>query len=111
MIAAAKRGCTLFKNVRGFFLTLDGARKVRAGLAVNGSSDLIGFTRVKITPDMVGKTVAVFTAVEVKTAKGAVSDDQRAFIATVIKNGGYSGVARCEKDFILLVDSPASSAV
>lgn len=38
---------------------------VRYGLCP-GSSDLIGFRTITITPDMVGQQVAVFTAVEVK---------------------------------------------
>jgi len=32
------------------------------------SSDLVGWTSVVITPEMVGKTVAIFTAIEVKPA-------------------------------------------
>ena len=43
----------LFRNNRGLFMTLDGKRKVRAGLEVPGSSDLVGYRSVTVTPDMV----------------------------------------------------------
>lgn len=46
--------------------------------APNGTPDLCGWTSVKITPDMVGQTVAVFTAEEVK-ATGGLSKQQRRF--------------------------------
>jgi len=49
-------------------------RLVRYGLGniskkhqrISASSDLIGITQVVITPEMVGKTLGVFTAIEVK---------------------------------------------
>lgn len=46
--------------------------------APEGTPDLCGWTSVKITPDMVGQTVAVFTAEEVK-ATGSLSKQQRRF--------------------------------
>jgi len=63
------------------------------------SSDLIGFTKVVITPDMVGKTVAIFTAIEVKKegwdkekskSLDAREEAQYAFISWVRKNGGFA---------------------
>jgi hypothetical protein len=65
-------------------------RPLRAGL-VKGSSDLIGWTEVEITPDMVGRRVAIFTAVEAKTPNDTVREDQANFL-TVVANAG--GVAR-----------------
>lgn len=69
------------------------ARPLDAGLCV-GSSDLIGGTSVTITPEMVGQTVMVFTAVEVKTPTGRASPAQVAFIERVRLAGGRAGVAR-----------------
>lgn len=64
------------------------------GDPVAGTSDLIGWTRVLITADMVGATCAVFTAIETKKSKGGkTSDDQLNFIAQVQKAGGIAGVA------------------
>ena len=65
---------------------------VRYGLCP-GSSDLIGFRTVVITPDMVGQRVAVFAAVEVKD-RGRATEQQQAFINLVQQAGGLAGVAR-----------------
>lgn len=73
------------------------ARPVKFGLC-NGSSDVIGWRSRVITPDMVGQTVAVFAAVEVKDGKGTNSTEQDAFGAAVKAAGGIYGVARSEAD-------------
>lgn len=57
-----------------------------------------------ITQDMVGKSVGLFTAVEVKTPTGRVSKDQKNFIDTVIRLGGLAGVARHEDDLSKIID-------
>ena len=103
MKAVSPRGVRLWKNVRGMFFTLDGARKVCAGLQAPGASDLIGFTPVVITPDMVGRTVAVFTAVEAKTATGRASPEQAHYIDFVLKNGGLAGIARSPEDALKII--------
>ncbi len=86
----------LFRNNVGQCRSSDG-RVVRFGLC-EGSSDLIGFTSVEITPEMVGQRVAVFTAVEVKTPRGRISDAQQKFIDLVRSAGGRAGVARSVED-------------
>lgn len=78
---------------------LKDARPLNAGLCV-GSSDLIGWTTVKITPEMVGREVAVFTAVEVKALRGRASADQVNFIDQVRKAGGLAGIARSPEEAI-----------
>lgn len=100
-------GCQLMRNNSGALLDATG-RPVRYGLgniskAHNDkikSSDLIGFTKVVITPDMVGKTIAVFTAVEVKESTwnyqkklDARELAQLNFIVWIRKNGGLAGFA------------------
>ena len=72
-------------------IVLRGARRVKAGLEV-GSSDLIGFHPATITPEMVGDTVAVFTAVEAKTKGIRVTDEQRRFCEAVESAGGEAFV-------------------
>ena len=87
------RGCVrLFRNNTGALKDQSG-RLVQFGLC-KGSSDLIGWSTVKITSEMVGTHLAVFTAIEVKTPKGKATDFQKAFIDTVKKAGGFAGVAR-----------------
>lgn len=95
---AARHGITLFRNVRGLFTSPDGRRKIQAGLQAPGSSDLIGFSRVKITPEMVGSTVLVFTAIEVKKEGSYPSHAQKDFVNFVEQNGGFAGVARSPDD-------------
>ena len=75
-------------------------RPVKFGLCI-GSSDLIGWTEITITPDMVGKKIAVFTAVEVKTERGKISKEQINFIKQVRKAGGYANVSRMVDDELI----------
>ena len=82
----------MFRNNVGLFKTQDG-RNVQTGLCV-GSSDLIGFQSLTITPDMVGQKIAVFTAIEIKTEKGKVSPQQEKFIEMVARFGGIGAIVR-----------------
>lgn len=63
-----------------------------------GSADLIGYTTIEVTPDMVGQRVAVFTAVEVKTPTGRPTPEQAAFLEHVRQAGGRAGIARSIED-------------
>lgn len=82
---------------KGDVLIIKNPRPLQAGLC-EGSSDLIGWTTTEITPDMVGKRVAIFTAIEVKTATGRPSTAQQNFIEQVRKAGGIAGIARTESE-------------
>lgn len=72
-IEARYFNCVLMRNNSGACMDETG-RLVRYGLnnvsrrhqKQSASSDLIGITKVTITPDMVGQTVGIFTAIEVK---------------------------------------------
>jgi hypothetical protein len=78
------------------------ARRVNYGLAV-GSSDLIGWKPVVITPDMVGKTIAQFVCVECKTkAYGATTEEQDNWLDQVAQAGGDAYIARPEGDGVRL---------
>ena len=85
----------LFRNNTGALLDMQG-RLVKVGLC-KGSSDLIGFKSVTITPDMVGQKIAIFSAIEVKD-KGKATVDQKNFINIVQKAGGFAGVAKNVND-------------
>lgn len=76
---------------------IQNARPLHAGLVV-GASDLIGFTSIKITESMVGKKIAVFTAIEGKTPIGKPTPDQLNFIRVVKEAGGIAGVARTAEE-------------
>lgn len=73
------------------------ARPLHSGLCV-GSSDLIGWRTKIISERDVGKSVAVFSAVEVKTPKGHLSNEQRFFLEAVTKAGGSAVVVRSVED-------------
>jgi len=103
MLEASSRGVVLWKNVRGKFRAMYSDTVISAGLSAQGSSDLIGYKRVTVTPDMVGQTLAVFCAVEVKTSTGAVRPEQAAFCERVSARGGISGIARSVADFIQII--------
>lgn len=128
-IHGSKAGARLFRNSRGMFVTMDTidkirklakeqgvfavleylnsgkVRMVRAGLEVPGSSDLIGWVPVTITPDMVGKQIAVFAAPEIKKQGGYPSKDQRHFMENVNKAGGMANVVRSNDDLDIMINS------
>lgn len=77
-------------------------RPLHAGL-VKGSSDLIGWTPVEITPDMVGQTIAVFTGVEVKGPKTRTAPEQVTFRDNVLKAGGFAGITRTVEEALAVI--------
>jgi len=78
------------------------AHPLKAGLCV-GSSDLIGWTTIVISEDMVGRPVAVFTAIEGKTGRLQATEEQVKFIQAVNMAGGYAGVARSSGDAVEII--------
>jgi hypothetical protein len=84
-------------NVQVGDVLIQNARVLHAGLC-KGSSDLIGFRSVTVTPEMVGKPIAAFMAIEVKTASGRATDEQKAFIETVNRFGGLAFIAKSEAE-------------
>ena len=115
MLTVSKLGTKIFRNNVGTawngksYATKDGkrvienARCIRFGLCV-GSSDLIGYTEKTITPEMVGKKVAIFTAIEVKKKGGKQSPDQKNFIKRLNDAGGLGGFAYSEADAVAIVE-------
>ena len=94
-LAVGSGDVRLFRNNTGALLDMQG-RLVKFGLC-KGSSDLIGFRSITITPDMVGQKIAVFSAIEVKD-KGKATVDQKNFINIINNAGGYAGVAKNVND-------------
>ena len=82
----------LFRNNQGV-AHYPGGQRVPYGLANPGGADLIGLTQIKITPDMVGQTVAVFTALEIKRPGAKPTRAQADFLAFIQGFGGRAGVA------------------
>ena len=83
-------------------VTLANARMIQAGLC-RGGSDIIGIRPTVITKDMVGQTVGVFLADEVKTKTGRATKEQLRFIEAVNNAGGKAGIARSVEDALKLI--------
>lgn len=91
------------KKLPGNRVLLEDARPFSSGLPP-GFSDLFGLVPVEITPEMVGQKVAIFTALEVKTPSGKVTEKQENFLRAVSSNGGRSGVVRSAEDALRIVE-------
>jgi len=114
MIHASQAGARLFRNNTGMgwvgkvkrrvgaLLTLENPRPLHAGLCT-GSSDLIGWTQVRVTDEMVGKTLAIFTAIEVK-ADTKPSKEQVAFGKAVKNSGGIAAVVKSVDDLTTAIE-------
>lgn len=121
-VEASLKGARLFRNNVGKLPDQNG-RWVEFGLCP-GSSDLIGWDRVLITPEMVGTYLAQFLAVEAKDYDGMDEMAQRdfllrntdsksknarhireqlAFIDTVRRNGGRAGIALNKEQLSLIL--------
>ena len=87
----------LFRNQVGQLPDPRTGRPVQFGLA-KGSSDLIGFKKIKITEDMIGQEIAQFVSIEIKTEKGKLTTQQNNWLNFINKSGGITGVARSIKD-------------
>lgn len=108
MLAASRMGARLWRYNAGTgwigkatrhddgSVTISAARPFHG--VFEGHSDTAGFVTVEITPDMIGQKFARALYVEVKTERGRVSDEQRAFIKMVRSFGGLAGIARSDDD-------------
>lgn len=96
MLKMSKKGWLVWRNQVGLFKTVDGTRTVPIG--VKGSSDIMAVKPTVITQDMVGQTVGIFVAVEVKTATGRQSKDQKKWQAVAESKGIEYILARSEDD-------------
>lgn len=91
----------LWKNPRGKFKTIHGTF-MKAGLGGNGASDYIGFQKVIITEEMVGKTIAIFIAAELKRFdrpdRVRTTTDQIDFVNLINKCGGKAAIIDSMED-------------
>ena len=100
-LTLAEHGVTAFRNNIGRCVSPSG-RVINYGVCNPGGSDLIGITPIKITSDMVGCTVGVFTGIEVKTPTGRPTKPQINFINQIDALGGIAGIARSAEDALQL---------
>lgn len=93
----SQQGFIIFRNNVGAWKHPNG-QWIKYGLC-EGSSDLIGWRSLIITPDMVGKQIAQFVAIETKRPKKSkISQSQSHFIHVVQKSGGLGIIASSVED-------------
>lgn len=92
-LAVTPLGARLFRNQVGSYQLKDG-RWLSSGIGGPGGADLVGWTPLTIGPQHLGQRLAVFTALEVKTAKGTPTDQQRDFLQGVRDQGGLAHLVR-----------------
>lgn len=97
------------QRMRDGSLVIRNPRPLHAGF--KGLSDLGGWVTVEVTPEMVGRKIAVYAAVEVKTATGRVREEQSDFLAIVQQAGGAAGVARSVADAAAIVRSAGGTVI
>ena len=115
-LEAPRLGIMLWRNQSGACYDESG-RLIRYGLGNDSaqinkrlkSSDLIGITPIKITHDMVGQTIGVFTAIEVKNnewhgPRGDREKAQETFIELVKSFGGLAGFANSVNMFRRIIN-------
>lgn len=83
------------RDPEGVFLR--DARHVRMGL-FPGSADLIGWRTLTVTADMVGKPIAQFLSIEIKTPTGRVRPEQLNWLEQITAAGGHAIIARSVLD-------------
>jgi len=74
-----------------------GAHPLHAGLC-EGSSDIIGWRSVRVLPYMLGRTLAVFMGLEIKSPDGRIRQSQERFQEEVKSAGGIAGTVRSVDD-------------
>ena len=87
----------IWRQQSGVFRSMtDPSRIVRVGTV--GMSDALAVVEVEVTPEMVGKRVAVFTSCETKTATGGIREEQRNWQRFVNEAGGVAVIVRSLED-------------
>jgi hypothetical protein len=117
-LGAKARHCRLFRNPRGTFwagklLSYDDGTAVLAhasrleGGLVDGAGDLIGWTVITVTPELVGQKLAVFTSAETKTERAPKArENQFNWRNAIIEAGGRAAIVRSVEDARRLVAVP-----
>ena len=90
-----------FRNSVGALKDENG-RMVQFGLGT-GSPDLVGYKKVTVTPDMVGKDLAIFVGMEIKMPGKKPRADQKHWLDSLAASGGIAGFVTSEDQALDLV--------
>lgn len=85
------------------YAVIENPRWITFGL-IKGSADRIGWKTVTITADMVGRKIAQFLSLEMKTETGRARKDQITWHENVWRDGGLTGFVRCDDDVRRIMD-------
>jgi hypothetical protein len=91
------RNGVLYRNRRGM-LPLPNGGMLPFGVGPPGSGDLIGYLRVLITPEMVGRTLPIYAEIESKTDSGRLAEHQIKRIEELRDAQAIAGCARSADD-------------
>ena len=97
LLAIGQRQDTFAMRLQsGVFRAMDSDRTIKVGQP--GMADVLVLVAVQITPEMVGRTVAVPLAAEFKTKTGRQSPAQRAWQTAVQQRGAIYKLVRSPAD-------------
>ena len=119
---ASEWGMKMFRNNSGMLPNPDTGVPVRFGLGNESaklnkelkSGDLVGYSEITVTPEMVGKKIAVFTNIEVKSLGFIIKDvynknsrefAQNEFNKLITSANGIAGFASSAQDVDNLVNA------
>jgi len=89
LLATSKEGWRFARNNSGMAFHKDGS-VVQYGLFHPGGADLIGWIPHRVTSADVGRVIAIFAAIECKTAKQRLTEEQERFLTIVSRAGGIA---------------------
>ena len=95
-------GLRIRRNLTGTFRSMNGIHTVQVGFG-QGSADLIGWRSIVVTPELVGRRVAVFTALELKGRRTPWQPGQKDFLRQAQEAGCIAGMARTLREAVDLV--------
>lgn len=101
-VGRAWTGDQAHRMCNGRDVLITNARPFDSGLPP-GFSDIFGLVPIEVTPEHVGRVMAQFAAIEVKTATGRANAKQNNFLGAVQREGGISGIARTVDDALQLI--------
>lgn len=100
MLEMSSRGAMVWRNQTGKFRAMNDPNRI-VSVGQIGSSDILACVPTLITLEMVGKTVGLCVAVEVKTETGKQRPDQKKWQSAFERHGGRYILARSVEELSL----------
>jgi hypothetical protein len=97
MLEMSARGAMVWRNQTGKFRSMNDPNRI-ISVGQTGSADILACVPTVITLEMVGKTVGLCVAIEVKTETGKQRSDQKSWQEAFENHGGRYILARGVND-------------